>query len=207
MTNLPMVAIVDYRVGNHTSVLRCVRSLGYRAIVSNCRDQLDRADVLILPGVGAFPKAMENLHSLDLVSYLQHAAQSKRTIIGICLGMQLLAENSSEIRPTQGLSLIPGSIQAIGDPSWHIGWNGLEVSGTASSALSLSDGEVMYFNHSHSYLGPDEFIVAQSRIHLGGPSLVSAISRGSVTGLQFHPEKSQRAGTELLARLISSEDV
>lgn len=198
------VAIVDYGVGNHTSVLRCVRQLGFRARVSHSAEQLDQADVLLLPGVGAFPTAMERLHALDLVSYLQRAAQLGRPLIGICLGMQLLAESSTELRLTPGLGLIPGVVEAIGEPRWHIGWNGLEIN-KRRHLLQLSDGEVMYFNHSYAYRGPEEFVVATSRVYQGGAALVAAIARGSVLGLQFHPEKSQQPGLELLARLISAE--
>ena len=89
------VGIVDYEVGNHTSVLRCVRELGFRARISSQPDQLDQADVLLLPGVGAFPTAMERLHASGLVGYLQRAAQLGRPLIGICLGMQLLSESST----------------------------------------------------------------------------------------------------------------
>lgn len=198
------VAIVDYGVGNHTSVLRCVRELGFRARVSHSADQLDQADVLLLPGVGAFPTAMERLHALDLVSYLQRAAQLERPLIGICLGMQLLAESSTELAFTPGLGLIPGVVEAIGEPRWHIGWNSLEVA-PGWPLLQASDGEVMYFNHSYAYRGPEEFVAARSRVHEGGPPLVAAIARGSVLGLQFHPEKSQQPGLDLLARLIAAE--
>jgi glutamine amidotransferase len=198
------VAIVDYGVGNHTSVLRCVRQLGFRGHVSHTTEQLDQADVLLLPGVGAFPTAMERLHALDLVSYLQRAAQLDRPLIGICLGMQLLAESSTELGFTPGLGLIPGVVKAIGEPRWHIGWNGLEVE-PGRRRLQASDGEVMYFNHSYAYRGPEEFVAARCRMHEGGSPLVAAIARGSVLGLQFHPEKSQGPGLDLLARLIGED--
>ncbi len=198
------VAIVDYGVGNHTSVLRCVRKLGFRAVISQSAAQLDQADVLLLPGVGAFPTAMERLHALDLVNYLHRAAQLGRPLIGICLGMQLLAESSMELGFTPGLGLIPGPVEAIGEPRWHIGWNSLEAA-PGHPLLQASDGEVMYFNHSYAYRGPEEFVVARSRVTEGGLPLVAAIARGSVTGLQFHPEKSQQPGLDLLARLIGGE--
>ena len=198
------VAIVDYGVGNHTSVLRCVRQLGFRARVSHSTEQLDLADVLLLPGVGAYPTAMERLHALDLVAYLQRASQLERPLIGICLGMQLLAESSTELGLTPGLGLIPGVVEAIGEPRWHIGWNGLEVAPNRP-LLQASDGEVMYFNHSYAYQGPEEFVAARCRVREGGAAIVASIGRGSVIGLQFHPEKSQAPGLDLLARLISAE--
>ena len=197
------VGIVDYGVGNHTSVLRSVRQLGFRVRISTQPDQLDHADVLLLPGVGAFPTAMERLHATGLVDYLQRAAQLDRPLIGICLGMQLLAESSTELGFTLGLGLIPGTVQAISEPSWHIGWNSLEVAAN-QPLLHNSDGEVMYFNHSYSYKGPEAFVAAWTRVYEGSQPMVAAIQRGSVWGLQFHPEKSQRAGLELLERLIKA---
>jgi len=196
-----MVGVVDYGVGNHTSVLRCVRRLGFRARISSQPDQLDQADVLLLPGVGAFPTAMERLHATGLVGYLQRAAQLGRPLIGICLGMQLLAESSTELGFTPGLGLIPGAVEAIGEPRWHIGWNSLEVP-LRHQLLHASDGEVMYFNHSYCFRGPTDFVVAISRVYEGSEPLVAVIQRGSVWGLQFHPEKSQGPGLELLDRLI-----
>ena len=195
------VGIVDYGVGNHTSVLRCVRQLGFRARISSQPDQLDQVDVLLLPGVGAFPTAMERLHASGLVGYLQRAAQLGRPLIGICLGMQLLAESSTELGFTPGLALIPGAVQAIEEPRWHIGWNSLEVA-DGQPLLHASDGEVMYFNHSYAFRGPDEFVAARSRLREGSEPLVAAIQRGSVLGLQFHLEKSQEPGLELLERVI-----
>ncbi len=198
------VAIVDYGIGNHASVLRCVRQLGFRARVTNSTQQLDQADVLLLPGVGAFPKAMERLHAMDLVNYLIRSAQLNRPLIGICLGMQLLTESSTEMGFTAGLGLIPGVVEAIGEPRWHIGWNGLEVL-PGQRLLQGSDREVMYFNHSYAYQGPEEFVASRCRVSEGSSPIVAAIARGSVIGLQFHPEKSQASGLELLARLIRSK--
>ena len=195
------VGIVDYGVGNHASVLRCVRQLGFRARITPEPEQLDQADVLLLPGVGAFPTAMERLHARGLVEYLQRAARQGRPLIGICLGMQLLTESSTELGFTLGLGLIPGAVEAIGEPRWHIGWNSLEVT-QDQPLLHSSDGEVMYFNHSYSFRGPDDFVAARSRVYEGSEPLVAAIQRGSVWGVQFHPEKSQRPGLELLERLI-----
>ena len=92
-------------------------------------------------------------------------------------------------------------MEAIGEPRWHIGWNSLEVA-DGQSLLHASDGEVMYFNHSYAYRGPEDFVAARTRMREGSEPLVAAIQRGSVLGLQFHPEKSQASGLELLERLI-----
>lgn len=198
------VGIVDYGVGNHTSVVHCVRKMGFRARVTNQLDHLDQVDVLLLPGVGAFPTAMQRLHASGLVAYLQRAAQLGRPLIGICLGMQLLAESSRELGSTPGLGLIPGEVVPIGEPRCHIGWNSLEVA-ESQPLLHANDGDVMYFNHSYAFQGPEGFVVARSRFREGTEPLVAAIQRGSVWGLQFHPEKSQVPGLQLLERLIWAE--
>ena len=115
--------------------------------------------------------------------------------------MQLLTQSSTEHEITKGLGIIPGTIEAIGKPNWHIGWNKLDANAQCPM-LRQSHNAIMYFNHSFSYRGPIENIAAWSYIHPETPPLVAAIHRGSVFGLQFHPEKSQRPGLNLLERLI-----
>lgn len=197
------VGIVNYGIGNHTSVQRCMKQLGFRSYISQEISKLDTADILILPGVGAYPTAMHRLHSLKLVDYLQQYARDMRPIIGICLGMQLLAESSTEHKLTPGLGLVPGIVEAIEQPRWHIGWNTIETNSN-SSKMEQSDNCVMYFNHSYSYQGPEEFITAKSRIREDSRPITAAIERNNVIGLQFHPEKSQKPGIELLSRLINN---
>ena len=196
------VAIIDYGVGNHSSVLRTLRNLGYRAKISRDKNEIDKADVLVLPGVGAFPTAMHYLHKYDLVSYLKDAHKSRKPLIGICLGMQLFAEYSKEIELTEGLGLIPGSIEPIKEKKWHIGWNSIEAS-REDNIFKLSDNESMFFNHSYCYQGPKKFIFARSSLDQRNNSIVSAIRKGKTIGVQFHPEKSQQSGLALLDRIIN----
>jgi len=197
------LAIVDFGLGNQRSLQASCRKLGHRAVISHEPEVLDKADVLLLPGVGAFPIAMANLHRLNLVNYLQNASQGRRGIIGICLGMQLLTEQSSELEDITGLGLIPGRTVALEICRWHIGWNNLEVH-HGHPLLRHSDGEVMYFNHSFCYDGPDEHIAAICCLEPGGAQIVAAIQRDHLIGLQFHPEKSQQPGLKLLADAIST---
>jgi glutamine amidotransferase len=193
------VGLIDYGMGNHASVTHSLRELGFRVRVSNEIEMLDAADVLLLPGVGAFPAAMQELHRRGLVGYLRDQAGAQRPIIGICLGMQLLTSNSCEHEYSAGLDLIPGRIVAFADGSWHIGWNTLEC--TQPDPLVLpSQGQAFYFNHSFRYDGPDEFQLAQT---LRPAPFASVIRYGKVVGLQFHPEKSQAAGKEMLRNLIT----
>jgi len=192
------VGIVDYGIGNHASVIHSLRELGFRVRISSEPKVLDSTDILLLPGVGAFPAAMQALYQRGLVSYLQQQARERRPIIGICLGMQLLASASYEFEYTAGLDLIPGDIVPLTDAKWHIGWNALECV-EADELLQASDGMVFYFNHSFCYRGPTEYQLGLTR-HIA--PFVSAIRRGNVIGVQFHPEKSQEAGRMLLKNLI-----
>jgi glutamine amidotransferase len=192
------VGIVDYGMGNHASVIHSLRNLGFRVRVSADPAVLDNTDVLVIPGVGAFPSAMQALHQRGLVDYLQQQAREQRSVIGICLGMQLLASASYEFEYTAGLDIIPGEFVSMGDAKWHIGWNTMECV-TPESSLQSSDGEAFYFNHSFCYEGPSEYQVGLTR---HPDPFASVIRRGKVVGIQFHPEKSQKAGRVLLKTLI-----
>src|SRR3954468_1864680 len=125
MSNIT-IGIIDYGMGNHASVAHSLRELGFRIRTSKDVAELDLVDALVLPGVGAFPTAMRTLHERGLVTYLQEQARLQRPIVGICLGMELLASASHEHEYTVGLDLIPGEIVAFPDRGWHIGWNTLE---------------------------------------------------------------------------------
>jgi glutamine amidotransferase len=141
---------------------------------------------------------MEVLHRKDLVEVLLERARTDAPLLGICLGMELLADSSEEFGQTPGLGLIPGQIRPLKDLRWHIGWNSIESTGV-DALFQKSDGEFFYFNHSFAYEGPAEFVAAVSRA--GGP-MVAAVRRQRVVGVQFHPEKSQQAGRRLLSGLI-----
>lgn len=193
------VGIVDYGMGNHASVAHSLRDIGYKVRISKEHAELDLVDALILPGVGGFPAGMSALYERGLVAYLQEQALLQRPIVGICLGMQLLASASHEYEHTAGLDLIPGEIVPFTDHGWHIGWNNLECVGN-DPLLTASDGQVFYFNHSFHYQGPVEYQIAVAR---HPAAFTAAIRRGSVVGVQFHPEKSQVAGKELLKNLIT----
>ena len=193
------IGIIDYGMGNHASVAHSLRDIGFRVRVSKDTAQLDLVDALILPGVGAFPVAMDALNERGLVAYLQEQVERHRPLIGICLGMQLLASASYEHEYTKGLDLIPGEIVPFENKGGHIGWNTIECSQNDAS-LKASDGQAFYFNHSFYYKGSAEYQIAMSR----HPSeFAAAIRRETVVGLQFHPEKSQDAGKALLKNLIT----
>lgn len=192
------VGIVDYGVGNHASVWRALHTLELRCRVSSEPEVLSSTDVLLLPGVGAFPAAMAALHRTGLAQYLQDQARAGKPIVGICLGMQLLADTSCEFQVTAGLGLIPGEVTPLPNARWHIGWNTIEVL-QGQPWLQPSDGHSMYFNHSFVFQPPSEYQAAVAR--LNSPFTV-AVRRDHIVGLQFHPEKSQIAGRQLLRDII-----
>lgn len=196
------IGIVDYDVGNHASVWRVMHMLGYRCRVSRDPKVLAESDLLMLPGVGAFPAAMANLRQFGLDEYLIESARSGKPFIGICLGMQLLADASEEQGITHGLGLIPGRVEAIGPQQWHIGWNGIEVEGD-DPIFRPSDGQIMYFNHSFHFHCAPEHRIAFARLET--PKMVpltAIVKRDNVVGFQFHPEKSQIPGHALLKSVV-----
>jgi len=192
------IGIVDFGFGNHASVVHSLRDLDFRVRVSNRSEDLDMLDALVLPGVGAFPVAMHALGKQGLTSYLQKQAARGRPIVGICLGMQLLASASFEHKHTAGLDLIPGEIVPFPEDDVHIGWNSLDFI-DKNSSLASCDGSRFYFNHSYYYRGPAKYEIAMTSHHR---SIAAIIRSDNVVGLQFHPEKSQASGRKLLKNLI-----
>lgn len=194
------IGLLDYGVGNLTSVRQTLHRLGYRCRTSRNPEVLDGTDALLLPGVGAFPTAMENLHRSGLADYLQAQARLDRPIIGICLGAQLLVDVSTEHRVTAGLGLIPGETLAFRNGTWHIGWNTIEVLDN-DPVVRRSDGKTFYFNHRYVLEVPHEYRICLSRVN---EPFTTGIRRGKTVGFQFHPEKSQVAGEELLRDTIEA---
>lgn len=192
------IGIIDYGVGNHASAWRAFHALEHRCRVSKDRELLSECDLLVLPGVGAFPVAMSALHEHGLVEYLRSQARMGKPIIGLCLGMQLLADSSLEHGLTAGLGIIPGQVVPLPLERWHIGWNSIEVV-NGDALLAPSDGQSVYFNHSYVFEAPSEYQVCVSR--LGKPFTVG-VRRGNVVGLQFHPEKSQSTGRAMLKNVV-----
>ncbi len=192
------IGIVNYGVGNHASVWRALQSLGYRCRISSEIAVLQQTDLLLLPGVGAFAEAMNALHSVALVEFIQEEARAGKPLIGLCLGMQLLADTSQEFGTHVGLGLVPGHVVALREPRSHIGWNTIEVR-QAGTFLKPSDGRSFYFNHSYVFDSPEEY---RSCVAFVGCPITVGVRRGNVVGFQFHPEKSQQAGRQLLQNTI-----
>ena len=192
------IGVIDYGAGNLTSVWRALHSLGYRCRITRDMEGLNETDMLLLPGVGAFPSAMAALHRHGLIDYLQTQAREGRPFLGICLGMQLMADASTEHGTTAGLGLIPGNVISLGETRGHIGWNTMEVV-SDDPMFKPSDGRSFYFNHSYTFDAPTVYQVGIARL----PQPVTvAVRRDNMVGLQFHPEKSQMAGRQLLRNTI-----
>lgn len=195
------VSVVNYGVGNYSSVINAMHALGYRCKVSRDPDELCQANLLLLPGVGAFPTAMQVLHDHGLVEFLQNEARSGKPILGICLGMQLFADSSTEVKKTAGLGLIPGQVVPVAQTACHIGWNNIEV--VSEDPLFMpSNGKSMYFNHSYMVSMPSHYQVAVARLDQTSSAISVGLRYQNVVGLQCHLEKSQSAGQELLSNII-----
>lgn len=189
--------IVDYGVGNLKSVSNAMAYIGQKTLITRDPGELERADAIILPGVGAFPDAADKLRSSGLDKVLL-AQAGRKPILGICLGMQLLFERGEEGRSCEGLGLVSGCVQRIETQFKlpHIGWNSLELQNNSPLFRGLDEGTYVYFVHSFCGNARCEDDVIARTLH--GPSIVAAVSHKGVYGCQFHPEKSGEAGLQIL---------
>src|SRR5581483_11230547 len=178
---------------------------GARATITSDPDQLRAADGLVVPGVGAFPGAMDNLNSRGLAQLIRDEARRGRPLLGICLGMQLLFESSEEHGRTPGLGLLPGQVKSLqtGDLRVpHIGWNEVRFERRSSLTARLPAGGCPFY-HVHSFAAhPDESDDVVGTCEYG-ERFTSIVTRGSIHGVQFHPEKSSRYGLRLLANFVA----
>lgn len=190
-------AIVDYGVGNLKSVSNAMAYIGQRTLITGDAAELERADAVILPGVGAFPDAADKLRETGLDKVLLSQA-GRKPILGICLGMQLLFDRGEEGRICKGLELVSGNVELIQTEFKlpHIGWNSLEFQNGSPLFQGLDNGTYVYFVHSFcGYAAHEEDVIARTQY---GPSIVAAVSHNGVYGCQFHPEKSGEAGLQIL---------
>ena len=198
------IGIVDHGMGNRRSVEKALERVGARVALTADHDALRAADGLVVPGVGAFAAAMRAMRELGLDELVVERAGEGTPVLGLCLGMQLLFDSSTELGGDRGLGLLPGRVVALepaGLKTPHIGWN--EVAFTRGSPLLEGLGERAAFYHVHSFVAvPDEESDVLGRGDYGGP-FTSIVGRGDVYGVQFHPEKSSAAGLALLANFTS----
>lgn len=193
-----MIAIIDYGAGNIFSVKNALDYLGLECKLTADKEEIKSADAIILPGVGAFPAAMEKLAATGLIDTIKEEA-AKKPFLGICLGMQMLFEKGYEFEECDGLGLISGSVRFMDEPDLiipHMGWNKLEKLNDCPLLNGLGDNEYVYFVHSYKAECADENIAAYSEYGGRVPALV--FDGKFVYGAQFHPEKSGDTGLKIL---------
>jgi glutamine amidotransferase len=193
-----VIGICDYGMGNRRSVVKAFGRVGADVRMTDDLDVLEQAGALVVPGVGAFPQAMDELRARRLDKLVQRRAGEGVPVLGICLGMQLLFESSDEHDGATGLGLLPGTVRYLRAPKLpHIGWN--LVTFARDSVLTAGLGEAAAFYHVHSFAcRPSDEGDVVGRGEYGEP-FASIVERGNVYGVQFHPEKSSRDGLALLA--------
>ncbi len=192
-----MIAVIDYGAGNLKSVTKALDHLGYANTIVSRPEELEAADGMILPGVGAFPMCMAALRKSGMdQAILQQAG--KKPLLGICLGMQMLLDSSTEMGGAQGLGLIPGTVEKIETNLKlpHIGWNSLNIVNPDPLTAGLSDGDYVYFVHSFCAKVKNSEDLALTTDY--GTTVTAMIARGNVFGCQFHPEKSGPVGMTIL---------
>ncbi|WP_117169544.1 imidazole glycerol phosphate synthase subunit HisH [Paraliobacillus sediminis] len=194
-----MIAIVDYGMGNIASVETALHNLGYDVIVTDNPAQLAKSSHIILPGVGSFQAAVEEIEKRNLKEVLQTLAENK-PFLGICLGMQLLFTEGLEGGNTKGLDLIPGTIEKI-ETNYllpHIGWNALDIADNQPNFELFQDQHV-YFVHSFAAKTDKQYIVATTEY---GSDVTAIVKSGLTYGIQFHPEKSGEVGAAILKAFL-----
>jgi glutamine amidotransferase len=198
------VLIIDYGMGNLLSVEKALRAVGAAPVVSRDPEAVRQSARLVLPGVGAFGDAMENLRRSGLDQAIREALNTGTPLLGLCLGLQLLFARSEEFGLHQGLGLIPGQVLRFAEPGLrvpHVGWNQVEDLREDALLRGIPEGTYFYFVHSY-YVEPDEPPDAIGWTHYGR-KFCSIARRGNVWGAQFHPEKSQEAGKQILRNFLS----
>ena len=195
-----MIAVVDYGMGNLRSVQKGLEHVGFKVEVTRDPGRIAEAHGVVLPGVGAFHTCMENLQRFGLVDVIRDVVRGKRPFLGICLGLQLLFDESEEFGRPEGLGLVPGRVlgfSAADDLKVpHMGWNAIEIRKPTRFLEGIDEAAQVYFVHSFYAAPADESVVATVTSH--GTPFVSSIATDHLFACQFHPEKSQAIGLRIL---------
>lgn len=193
-----MIAIVDYGMGNLRSVENALDFLGIESIITSDKETILNSDGIILPGVGAFPDAIDNIKEAGLDKVLKEAVNKGKPLLGICLGMQLLFEESDEVKLSKGLGFLKGRIEKLNIDLKvpHMGWNSLNMEKASPILNGIKKGSHVYFVHSYyAVTGEEEILNAYADY---GVKIPGVVSKGNVYGIQFHPEKSGEIGLRML---------
>jgi len=202
------ISILDYGLGNLKSLSWALERIGCDYIITRDKDELLSSDKIIVPGVGSFGQAIENIHSLDLFKVIKKVATRKGTkLFGICLGMQIFFEGSDESPQTKGLSLLSGKFEKLEASVSHVphmGWNNLELKNTCNFKYleNIEESADFYFVHSYGLLDTNATNFAYT--NRGGQSFISYLENENITCAQFHPEKSHLNGLKLLKNWVES---
>lgn len=195
-----MIAIIDYDAGNLKSVEKALISLGEEVVVSRERDVLLSADKVVLPGVGAFGDAMNKLSEYGLIEVIKEIVDNNTPFLGICLGLQLLFEESEEAHGVAGLGILKGKILKIPPKEElkipHMGWNSIDIKPEARLFKGIKNNSYVYFVHSYYLKAEDESIVAATTEY--STHIHASVESGNVFACQFHPEKSSDVGLKIL---------
>lgn len=193
-----MVVIIDYNVGNVKSVLNACNRIGLESVISRDINKIRKANGIILPGVGSFPVAMENLKKYDLIDILNKKKEENIPILGICLGMQILFEKGFEIEETKGLGYLKGNVDLIKTNKKlpHLGWNQLFFYNNEKILKYVSKKDDVYFVHSYMADFIEDEVICYTEY--GDIKIPAMVGKGNVIGCQFHPEKSGKVGENIL---------
>ena len=195
-----MIAVVDYGMGNLKSVQKGFQKVGIDAIITDEPKLIANASHIVLPGVGAFKECMRNLEDRDLIEPVIKGVEAGKPFLGICLGLQLLFEESEEFGSHNGLGLIKGKVVRFPKSDLkvpHMGWNNIQITGNSRLLNKSDEGTFFYFVHSY-YVVPGEDVTVTTTDY--GQTFTSSIEKDNIFACQFHPEKSQDAGLKLLKR-------
>lgn len=199
-----MIAIIDYDAGNIKSVEKALLLLGQEVVITGGREEILKADKVILPGVGAFGDAMANLRKTGLDQVIREVTGRGTPFLGICLGLQLLFERSGEAPGVEGLGILKGEILRIPDSEGlkipHMGWNSLHLENDGRLFRGISEGAYVYFVHSYYLKAADEGIVKASTEY--STHIHASVEKDNVFACQFHPEKSSDVGIQILRNFV-----
>lgn len=193
------VAIIDYGIGNLRSVEKAFSVVGVDAVIIGDRERLLAAERLVLPGVGAFGTCMSEFERHGLKELVIDRVEQGTPLLGICVGMQMLFEESAEFGKTKGLGLLKGQVNRFDDDSLivpHVGWNQVEKTSTSPLLNDVSENSFFYFVHSYYCEPADKDVIVGETEY--GVTFASVVAKKNIHGVQFHPEKSQNAGLQLL---------
>jgi len=210
--NAPRIAIVDYDLGNVKSMINALSKVGAQPILTNSRKEILSADALVLPGVGAFSHGMQQLKKYNLIDIIHSFASTNKPFLGVCLGMQIMFDRSNEFGETEGLGLFSGDIKIMGvDPIKqqklpHVGWNSIclpnNIKNWKNTIFSEIQGNTdMYFVHSYAASPLLNAEILATTLYYDH-EFCSAVMRGNIYGVQFHPEKSAEPGLLILKSLM-----